>query len=292
VVLDRSLYRRHIGGGLGSSLFADPAGPSIYGGTVKSPAALGGAQVGYNWQIPNSRFLVGVETDASASTADGTGTCLASSGFFISANCRVRQDAMGSLTGRVGFVTGAQGHALIYAKAGGAWLQERIDVTTNAVIPPMSTGFDGLRWGWTAGAGVEKALTPAWSFKLEYDYANFGSLSASTPGSFVLLFPFAFSTPGGTTSINQSLQTLKVGLNYKIGENLSAQWEPSASDYRLRGATDPGYIADTEIEVGGRVWYSSGKFQKDLGASFDPTQQNQLISRLTYDSPAASGELF
>jgi opacity protein-like surface antigen len=285
----------HVGGGFASSQFSDPGGPSIYGDSVRSPAALAGFQLGYNWQIPNSSFLLGAEADASASIGDGTVTCLASSGIFVSANCRVRPQANGSLTGRVGYVTGPRGHTLIYAKAGAAWLQEQIDITTNFSgfnAAPPATSFDGVRWGWTVGGGIEKALTPAWSVKLEYDYANFGDLSASTPGSFVLLFPFAFSTPGGTTSINQSLQTLKVGLNYKIGENLSAQWEPSASDYRLRGATDPGYIPDAEIEVGGRVWYSFGKFQKDLGASFDPTQQNQLISRLTYDSPAASGELF
>jgi opacity protein-like surface antigen len=285
----------HVAGGFVSSQFSDPAGASIYGGSVRSPAALAGFQLGYNWQIPNSNFLLGAETDASATIGDGTGTCFASSGLFTSANCRVRSQAIGSLTGRVGYVTGPRGHILIYAKAGAAWLQEQIDITTNfsgfGATPP-ATSFYGVRWGWTVGGGVEKALTPAWSVKLEYDYANFGDLSASTPGSFVLQFPFAIPTPGGATSINQSLQTLKLGLNYKIGENLNAQWEPSPSDYRLRGATDPGYIPDAEIEAGGRVWYSSGKFQKDLGASFDPTQQNQLISRLTYDSPAASGELF
>jgi Outer membrane protein beta-barrel domain len=174
---------------------------------------------------------------------------------------------------------------LIYAKAGAAWLQEQIDITTNFsgfnAVPP-ATSFDGVRWGWTVGGGVEKALTPAWSVKLEYDYANFGDLSASTPGGFVLQFPFAVPTPGGTTSVSQSLQTLKVGLNYKIGEDLNAQWEPSASDYRLRGA----------IEVGGRVWYSSGKFQKDLGSPIDLGQQNILISRLAYETTAASGEVF
>ncbi|HWX83145.1 MAG TPA: outer membrane protein [Xanthobacteraceae bacterium] len=285
----------HVGGGFVSSQFSDPAGSSIYGDSVRSPAALAGFQIGYNWQIPNSSFLLGAEADASSSIGDGTVTCLASSGIFVSANCRVRPQANGSLTGRVGYVTGPRGHTLIYAKAGAAWLQEQIDITTNFSgfnAAPPATSFDGVRWGWTIGGGVEKALTPAWSVKLEYDYANFGDLSASTPGSFVLQFPFAFSTPGSTTSVSQSLQTLKVGINYKIGEDLSAQWEPSASDYRLRGATDPGYIPDAEIEVGGRVWYSSGKFQKDLGASFDPAQQNQLISRLTYDSTAASGELF
>ena len=284
----------HVGGGLVSSQFSDPAGPAIYGGNVRSPAALAGFQLGYNWQIPNSNFLLGAEADASASIGDGTATCFASSGLFTSANCRVRPRADGSLTGRVGFVTGPRGHTLIYAKAGAAWLQEQIDITTNFsgfTASPAATSFDGVRWGWTIGAGVEKALTPAWSVKLEYDYANFGDLSASTPGSFVLLFPFAFSTPGGATNVSQNLQTLKVGLNYKVGEDLYAHWEPSASDYRLRGATDPGYVPDAEIEIGGRVWYSSGKFQKDLGATTDPAQQS-LISRLTYDTPAASGEVF
>jgi len=285
----------HVGGGFVSSRFSDPAGSSIYGDSLRSPAALAGFQLGYNWQIPHSNFLLGAEADASASIGDGTITCLASSGIFISANCRERPQSMGSLTGRVGYVTGPRGHTLIYAKAGAAWLQEQIDITTNALLPPMATSFDGVRWGWTIGAGVERALTPAWSVRLEYNYANFGSLAAATPGSFVQVLPplnLYLPTAGGTSNVNQSLQTLKIGLNYKIGEDFNAQWEPSASDYRLRGATDPGYIPDAEIEVGGRVWYSSGKFQKDLGASFDPSQQNVLNSRLTYDTTAASGEVF
>ena len=198
----------HVGGGFVSSQFSDPAGSSIYGDNVRSPAALAGFQLGYNWQIPNSNFLLGAEADASASIGDGTGTCFASSGLFTSANCRVRPQTIGSLTGRLGYVTGPRGHTLIYAKAGAAWLQEQIDITTNFSgfnATPPATSFDGVRWGWTIGGGVEKALTPAWSVKLEYDYANFGDLSASTPGSFVLQMPFAFATPGGTTSVSQSL---------------------------------------------------------------------------------------
>ena len=161
------------------------AGASIYGDSVRSPAALAGFQLGYNWQIPNSNFLLGAEADASASIGDGTVTCLASSGIFISANCRVRPQSTGSLTGRVGYVTGPRGHTLIYAKAGAAWLQEQIDITTNFSgfnAAPPATSFDGVRWGWTVGGGVEKALTPAWSVKLEYDYANFGDLIGFDPG--------------------------------------------------------------------------------------------------------------
>jgi opacity protein-like surface antigen/outer membrane protease len=286
----------HIGGGLGSTQISDPAGPSIYGGNVRSPAALGGLQAGYNWQAPNSHWVFGVEADASALGADGTATCLASSGVFISANCHVRQNASGSLTGRIGFAAGPQGHTLIYAKAGAAWLEEQIDITTNAAYPPISTGFSGPRLGWTVGAGLEKAITPAWSFRVEYDYANYGSANVATPASYLQVLPpspFSYvATSGGTGSVSQNVQTFKMGLNLKLGQDLHAQWEPSPSDYRLRGTSAESFIPGAEIEVGGRTWYSSGKFQKDLGATPNQPQQDLLVSRLTYDTTAASGELF
>jgi opacity protein-like surface antigen len=284
----------HVGAGFGTSQFSDAAGPAIYGGNVRSPAAVGGGQIGANWQIPNSIWVLGVETDASAVGADGTATCLASSGFFFSANCHVRQTASGSLTGRVGLAAGAQGRTLIYAKGGLAWLREQIDLTSNALVPQTSTGFDGTRWGWTVGAGVEKALTPAWSLRLEYDYANFSDIGVATPISlFQIGLPSNFlQTAGGITSVSQTVQTVKLGINLKLGEDFHAQWEPAASDYHLRGTSDAAYIADTEIEIGGRTWYSSGRFQKDLGGTINQSQQDLLVSRLTYDTTSATGELF
>jgi opacity protein-like surface antigen len=286
----------HVGAASANATLTDPAGPAIYGNTIRSPGALGGVQVGYNWQVPNTGFVLGAEADASALGAFGTNTCLASSGFFFSSNCRVRPDAFGTFTGRVGFAAGPQGRTLIYAKGGLAWLDNRIDVTANDISPTQITSFEGVQWGWTVGAGIERALTPAFSLRLEYDYAKFGDVGMATPASlFQLVPPFTASliqTNGGTAGIGQNLQTVKVGLNYKIDENIYARWEPSAADYRLRGTTDPGYIPDAEIEVGGRVWYSSGRFQKDLGATIDQTQANVLASRLTYNTTAATGEVF
>jgi opacity protein-like surface antigen len=285
----------HLGAGSASSQFSDPAGPSIYGGTVRSPAFLGGGQAGYNWQVPNSNFVLGVEGDVSGYVSDGSATCLASSGFFISANCRVYPGISGSLTGRVGWAAGSQGRTLFYAKGGAAVLQERIDIQSNRLIFPATT-FDGARWGWTVGGGVERAITPAWSFRLEYDYAKFGALTMATPQSFnQVLPPLAdgyLYTAGGTTSVSQNLQTVKVGLNYKIGVDGEAKFAPTESDYRLRGTTDAGVIPGIDIEVGGRTWYSSGRFQKDLGSTADQAKQNILNSRLTYDTTAASGEVF
>jgi opacity protein-like surface antigen len=285
----------HVGSGFGNSSFSDPAGPAVYGGAVRQSAASGGGQIGYNWQIPNSAFVFGIEADADVISANGSGTCLASSGFFVSANCRNRPDAGGSFTGRAGFAMGQSGRTLVYAKGGLAWLDQRIDITTNGALPYAPTSLNGVRWGWTAGAGVERALTPAWSFRLEYDYANFGNAGMATPTSyFQVLPPLALyaQTTGGTTSVSQSLQTVKVGLNYKIGQDIDVRWQPSESDYHLKGTTDAPYVPNAEIEVGGRVWYSSGRFQKDLSTSQSRTMPGLLVSRLTYDSSAASGELF
>jgi outer membrane protease len=139
---------------------------------------------------------------------------------------------------------------------------------------------------------VERALTPAWSLRLEYDYAKFEDLGMTTPATLFQAFPPLANgyvqTPGGNTSVSQNLQTVKVGLNYKIGQDMDVQWAPSTSDYHLRG----GYVPDSVLEVGSRVWYSSGRFQKDLGTfeGFAPT--NLLISRLTYDTTAVTGEMF
>jgi opacity protein-like surface antigen len=291
-------FGAHIGGGFGSSSFADPAGPGIYGDSVRTPNAIAGLQFGYNWQ-PGANWVLGVEADLSAMDATGTNTCLASSGMFFSANCAVRQSALGTLTARAGYATGPDGRTLLYGKGGAAFLSERIDMTTNM---PVYTGLatptasvDGSRWGWTVGAGVEQALAPAWSVKMEYDYAGFGSASAPTPASYVQRVPgsnFVFNAAPGSANVSQNVQTVKVGLNMKFGQDAYARWD-GLDDYHLRGAQ----VADErypmgEIEIGGRVWYSSGRFQKDLGGSSIQGQNNNLLSRLTYDNTAASGELF
>jgi opacity protein-like surface antigen len=286
----------HVGAGFGNSSFSDSAGPAIFGGTVRSSAALGGGQIGFNWQVPNSAVVLGVETDADAMSADGSGTCFASSGFFISANCRVRPVAGGSFTGRLGIAIGPAGRMLLYAKGGAAWLDERTDITSNGALPYAPISLDGVRWGWTAGAGVERALTPAWSLRLEYDYANFGDVGMATPTSYLQVLPPLpngyIATAAGTTNVSQSLQTVKLGLNYKLGTDPDARWQPSASDYHLRGTADAPFVPDAEIEVGGRVWYSSGRFQKDLATTSSQTLTGLLVSRLTYDTSAATGELF
>ena len=283
----------HIGAGWGQSDFNDGTGPVLYGNDVRTPLVRGGGQFGYNWQAAGSAWMLGAEAELSALGADGTNTCFATSGAISSANCRVRQSALGSLTGRIGHSAGTDGRTLLYAKGGGAWLAEKIDITTFSNTP---TSMRSDRFGWTVGAGIEHAIAPAWSVRLEYDYADFGTTQMATPRTvgFIPSLPFPAVLSGGSTSIAQTMQTVKLGVNLKLDADSGARWgavqaNPLGLPLKAKPTTPP---PGTEFEIGGRVWYSSGRFQKDLGANRNPALQDMLVSRLTYQSDAASGEVF
>lgn len=85
---------------------------------------------------------------------------------------------LASLTGRVGYLIDPLGHTLLYGKGGGAWIGSDISITPNhtgypaawdAPNPGDTANGHGNAWGGTVGAGIERALTPAWSVGLEYD---------------------------------------------------------------------------------------------------------------------------
>jgi opacity protein-like surface antigen len=286
----------HIGAGTGTAKFADPFGSSIYGDKVTTPGFLAGAQIGYNWQVPNSPWVFGLEGDLDWLDSDGTNTCLAYSGFFVSANCHAQPKLMGDLTGRVGWAYGQFNHSLFYAKGGAAFIRDQTDITRNGTghfgLPLENTSSGLTKSGWTIGAGVEHAIAPAWSVNLEYDYFDFGRATVATPASFFQPLPpffLYFPTSAATTTVRENFQEMKLGLNYRFGMDPTAQWGSASSAFP---ATAPEWVPEWEIELGVRYWYSSGKFQKDLGSTTDPALAKTLSSRLTYKSIANSGEFF
>ena len=126
----RGLYLGyHLGGALDLADVDDPFGPSIFGDTVRTPGALAGGQLGYNWQ--NGSALYGFEADLSWADMDGTNTCFAYSGNYVSANCRAKIDALGTFAGRLGWILPFDTRTLVFGKAGLAWAQSRIDATPN-----------------------------------------------------------------------------------------------------------------------------------------------------------------
>lgn len=279
----------HTGGAWGHADVSDPFGPSIFGDKVSTPGPFAGGQIGVNWQA--GVVVVGLEADFSWADLDGTNTCLAVSGFFISANCHVDTRSFGTLTGRVGTTLGPSGRTLLYAKGGAAWVHSDVDITNNnnnfvggGVAPSTTTSNSDTQWGWTIGAGMEHALTSNWSVKAEYDFLSFGDSDVATPpSSAVSIGGRVTPIPANTASVSQDIHQFKVGLNYRFGAGA-----PSPYGSSLKDSPAPLRAAGLEVDFGTRYWYSSGKFQWDNFA-----RNNILQSRLTYDSLTGhSGELF
>lgn len=127
------------------------------GGTVTfdpTEGGFGGVQGGYNWQFA-SNLVLGIESDISLSNLNGD---------FLAGCCRVTVERFGTARLRAGY---AFSNVLFYGTGGIAW----------AKFDPSYVGgmFESNRpfVGWTAGLGVEYALSAMWSVKAEYLRFNF-----------------------------------------------------------------------------------------------------------------------
>ena len=170
----------HLGYGW-SDIDWQETGPSFNGSHDGSGFLVGG-QVGYNWQA--GRFVYGVEGDLSGSWVDGGNGC-----------CGHSVNWLASVRGRAG-ITGSDNRTLFYVTAGAAWA----DIEYASIGSHSDTHF-----GWVAGAGIERALTPNLTARAEYLYYDFDNTSAA-----------AGSVGPGPASLDPSLHTLRFGLNYKF----------------------------------------------------------------------------
>jgi opacity protein-like surface antigen len=281
----RGLYfGTHSGGVLGLADVDDPYGPSLFGDTVRTPGMLAGGQVGYNWLL--GRTFLGLEADASWADTDGTNTCLAFSGFYVGSNCHTHIDALGTLTARLGWALGDDGRTLLYAKGGAAWVHGETDVLVNGGLGYPGTSVDGFGWGYTLGAGAERALNERWSLRAEYDFLSVDGPSFTTPVSGFQAVPDAIGTlvnvAGAASDVSLDLHVLKFGLNYRLGEGAPLV-DP---DFGLGTLRAP-FPSPWELEAGARYVYGWGRFQKDLG--IPGLGQSSLASRLTYEDMTTNG---
>jgi opacity protein-like surface antigen len=297
--------------------FADPFGVSVFGDTVRSPGFSGGGQIGYNWQPAGSQWVFGVEADADALSSDGTGTCFAASAQSINTTCRVRPQTAGTFTARIGYAMGAadelhniapigilpfRSATLIYGKAGAAFANDRIDMAINNALAGFagpditSNSANDTFWGWTVGFGIEHALTPAWSMKVEYDYLGFGSRNVANLGSSTVDAAGVLlgSVAPGTSGVSQNIQLVKMGVNYKWGAD-PLKWTAMApAAYVVKNPPAPAWLSDWDAQGGLRYFGSWGRFQKDIGNFASAALPGiTAVSRLTYsDMQTNSGELF
>jgi high affinity Mn2+ porin len=192
----------------------------------------GGAQVGYDYMLPN-RVVIGGVADFSAPSWQGINS-ISIGGISTFVSPTLGQESlsetvlnMGTVRGRVGY---APGNWLFYATGGFAWTYDQLTMTQ---LDNFGTTDSPFLWrsGWAAGAGVEMPLMPNWTAGLEYLYTSYGN---STAG---------FANAGQTVQSNLALQQLRLTLNYRPGSdqkpgNVAASWfAPSEDRINVHGQT-------------------------------------------------------
>ncbi|MDR3468181.1 MAG: porin family protein [Xanthobacteraceae bacterium] len=198
----------YVGGNLGA---AAGAGPAAFGGdnvvnnqSSFSPRALvGGLQAGVNWQAQNLVF--GIEGDFQLDgqhQKDCYDFCLPTQ--YINFDERLPWFATERL--RVGY---AMGPLLIYATGGAAQGKAETTYVNYDGILWSSGSFADVKSGWTAGGGLEAALTDRWSVKAEYLYLDLGHVDHAMPDRF-----FEGANDNFWSTIHDHI--FRLGVNYKV----------------------------------------------------------------------------
>lgn len=211
----------HLGygrGGTSSTLF-DPFASSM---TNSFGSAFGGMHGGYNYVLP-SRLMLGIEGDISFANfyADSRISWRPTTNSAVSEEI----DAIATLRGRIGY---AFDRVLVYGTGGFAWSQARLQEDPG--ILREQDKFIRTRGGWTAGGGVEFAIAPQWSARLEYLYDRFNGISGVFPSS------------NGYQS-TYWLQTVRLGLTRKLGPagdgpaaiDAKDSWPIASNDWNVHG---------------------------------------------------------
>ena len=203
----------HVGWGwqqADATLTASPS-PAFPLGTVfqtRADGILAGGQIGVNWQTGN--WVFGLEGDFSWTNADGSVT---SAGFIpgvgaVGLTGTIDFNWLATATGRVGY---AANNWLFYVKGGAAFADFDVGgtVTTVGVLTNTINTVSDTRTGWTVGVGVEHGFAGNWSWKLEYNYMDFGDET----------YNLTATPAAGVTTISHDLtvHAVKFGLNYRFG---------------------------------------------------------------------------
>lgn len=173
-----------------------------FGDNTHATGPLGGGQIGVNWQT--GPWVLGAELDASVADIRGENTCFSGLGGI---NCQHVVNSLGSVTGRVGY---AFDRSLAYVKAGGAWTDTTYNLlgNTNGALTLGAGSTSETVWGWTAGIGLEYAITNHWTTFAEYDHI--GLPSTTVP------FPTVAMVSTANIVVTQSADLFKMGVNYKF----------------------------------------------------------------------------
>jgi opacity protein-like surface antigen len=193
----------NVGGAFGSSRNAfTVAGFGLPSFATSRDGVIWGGEAGYNWQT--GPWVFGLEANFEGSGLSGgrNAPCLPPLCGALAASYAQRLSWFGTLRPRIGY---ALGNWLFYATGGGALGQ--VETNAAAAVGPF-VAADRRGWTrdvWTLGGGVEVALAPGWSAKIEYLYLDLGSRTTT----------YLMNPPISNAS-RLSANVITTGVNYRF----------------------------------------------------------------------------
>lgn len=177
-----------------------------FGNDIGSATATGwflGGQLGCDRQ--DGQWVWGGQASLAWADMAGSHQFLHGSGPSNRVTYRIR--ALGTLTGRLGYVPAPE--TLAYLRAGAAWTKTNHDDSDPAPLggPAYTGSQEARRSGWLAGIGLERRIDRSRSYYLEYAHMDFGHANVAISYSDGPVIDYAF---------RQRLDALAVGLNYRF----------------------------------------------------------------------------
>jgi outer membrane immunogenic protein len=162
----------------------------LLGGDAKPNGGTIGLTLGYNWQGLGSPWVFGIEGDINWADINGAFLNVA-----CPLGCSIKSDWFGTVRGRIGY---AFDRVMPYVTGGFAYGNVKANI--NGIGTTSDTNF-----GWTLGAGLEGAIAPNWTAKIEYLYMDLGNTDCGP------IFCGAL-----VREIDFTAQVVRAGLNYKF----------------------------------------------------------------------------
>ena len=216
------------------SVFNNTTGALLFASSSRFDlnGAIGGGQIGYNWQSAN--WVWGIEADIQASGQDGHtlficpglvclpgNTAVLPGTAGVSLSIAQKLEWFGTVRARLGWLVTPT--VLAYVTGGlayGGVKTTGLINSFNAGAGAVSAGFSGsdTNAGGTIGGGLEAHLSGNWTGKIEYLYIDLGRFT--TGGFNTLSFPPL--RVAVTSRVTDNI--IRVGLNYRWDQAIIARF--------------------------------------------------------------------
>jgi outer membrane immunogenic protein len=159
---------------------------SSVGQSFDTNGGLVGGTIGYNWQV--GQAVLGLEGDGDWTDIKGSTTT------STLGTIQTQNDWLSTARARLGY---AGDRWMPYVTGGAAFGDIKASL-------PNFNGTDTTKAGWTAGAGLEFAISGPWTAKLEYLYVDLGNANCSSCG------------PVSPDNVSLKSNIVRAGVNYRF----------------------------------------------------------------------------